>query len=202
MSFVATVDVGAVESGRHAHPQAVSIALWAFIGVATALFSLFLLAYVMRMASSDWSPIGLPWQLLVSTALLVAGSATMEAAGRAAHAGRGDLAHSLLQVGGACALSFVCVQLWAWHALAAARVMMAGNPAASFFYVLTAMHGLHVLGGLVGWTVAMRRPAAWRMALCARYWHFLLVVWAALFAAMAWLTPEFARWICGQGGTP
>lgn len=84
-------------------------------------------------------------------------------------------------------------------------MLLAGNPAASFFYLLTAMHGLHVIGGLVGWWVAARSvwrqadPAsvAWRITLCARYWHFLLVVWVVLFAAMALLTPELVRVICG-----
>ncbi len=67
-------------------------------------------------------------------------------------------------------------------------MLLAGNPAASFFYLLTAMHGLHVIGDLVGWWVEARGvwrqadPAsvAWRITLCARYWHFLLVVGRAI----------------------
>jgi cytochrome c oxidase subunit 3 len=83
-----------------------------------------------------------------------------------------------------------------------------GNPAASFFYLLTAMHGLHVIGGLVGWTVTARGAlrgggtarVAELIALCARYWHFLLAVWIVLFAAVGWLTPELVRLICGISG--
>ena len=182
------------------------IGLWAFMGVATALFSLFTLAYAMRMDSGDWSPIAMPWQLWLSTGLLVAGSACLQ---RAASAARGDhpaAARTLLGAGGACALAFLGVQLWAWQVLQAAQVMPAGNPAASFFYLLTAMHGLHVIGGLAGWAVTARGagraagPAfAWRVALCARYWHFLLAVWMLLFATLVWLTPEAVRWICGTG---
>lgn len=182
------------------------IGLWAFMGVATALFSLFTLAYAMRMDSGDWSPIAMPWQLWLSTGLLVAGSACLQ---RAASAARGDhpaAARTLLGAGGACALAFLGVQLWAWQVLQAAQVMPAGNPAASFFYLLTAMHGLHVIGGLAGWAVTARGagraacPAfAWRVALCARYWHFLLAVWVVLFATLGWLTPEVVRWICGTG---
>jgi cytochrome c oxidase subunit 3 len=65
------------------------------------------------------------------------------------------------------------------------------------------MHGLHVLGGLAAWawTVHAAWPdpaaAAWRIALCARYWHFLLAVWGVLFALLGWVTPEVARAICG-----
>ena len=61
--------------------------LWAFMGVATALFTLFILAYAMRMDSGDWSPIAMPWQLWLSTALLVAGSLLLRRAARGA--GRG-----------------------------------------------------------------------------------------------------------------
>ena len=188
--------------------RAASTALWFFIGVASTLFTLFLLAYGMRMDAADWTPIALPAQLWLSSALLLAGSVLMQRAAAAAHAGDRIRVRRLLLAGGAAAAAFLCVQLWAWQALLDARVALAGNPAASFFYVLTALHGLHVLGGLVAWSVAAQPPpttpgepdpAAWRIALCARYWHFLLAVWAVLFAALGWLTPEIVRAICGRG---
>jgi cytochrome c oxidase subunit 3 len=189
-----------------------SIALWVFIGVATALFSLFIAAYIMRMNASDWSPIGMPPQLWVSTALLIGTSILMQLAARP-----GRLSHAMLVGGGISALAFLAVQLWAWEALLDQRVMPAGNPAASFFYLLTAMHGLHAVGGLVawGWTVRamqhmveadmqdahnmhemhnMRR----RIALCARYWHFLLAVWIVLYATFTGLTPGIVAFICGR----
>jgi cytochrome c oxidase subunit 3 len=178
--------------------QAVGVALWVFIGVASTLFGLFFAAYVMRMDSNDWTPIVLPWQTWLSTAVLIAGSVTLECASRAARAGRGDDAQRLLMAGGACAIAFVLVQLWSWQALQAAKVMLAGNPSASFFYLLTALHGLHVIGGLIGWAVALRSPSPWRTMLLARYWHFLLAVWAVLFASLGWLTPEVVDFICGR----
>jgi len=191
------------------HAQAAGTALWLFMGVATTLFSLFIVAYGMRMLDApDWSPIALPPQLWLSTALLVAGSVLMQRAGTAAVAGRPAALRVLLIGGCAAAAAFVGSQLWSWQALIDQRVMLGANPAASFFYVLTALHGLHVLGGLVAWSVAaqaLSQPAAelpasaWRIRLCARYWHFLLVVWVALFAALALLTPEVVRFICGRG---
>ncbi len=176
--------------------RAADIGLWFFIAVATSLFSLFLTAYAMRMdGSGDWTTLAMPWQLWLSTALLAAGSLLLERARRseAAHARRWLLA------GGACAAAFVLSQLWAWQALQTARVALAGNPAASFFYLLTALHGLHVLGGLAGWAVTVRQAAHWRIALCARYWHFLFVVWALLFAAFGLLTQDVVDFICGRG---
>jgi cytochrome c oxidase subunit 3 len=114
----------------------------------------------------------------------------------------------LLLAGGACAFAFLGVQLWGWSSLLSMKVMPASSPAGSFFYLLTAMHGLHVLGGIAGWAVVMRRignrvvssdsaATAQVIELCARYWHFLLAVWIVLFAMLGWLTPEAVRFICG-----
>jgi cytochrome c oxidase subunit III len=190
---------------RDAAAVAVGIGLWVFIGVASALFLLFITAYVMRMNGADWSAIAMPWQLWLSTALLLMGSLTLQRSAAAARGAHWERARSLLLLGGACAIAFLAVQLWVWQALYAMRVMPAGNPAASFFYLLTALHGLHVAGGLVAWGVAVRGlrhsddPArgAWRIALCARYWHFLLGLWLLLFATLGGLTPEVVRAICG-----
>lgn len=175
------------------------IALWAFIGVASSLFLLFIASYLMRMEASDWSSIAMPWQLWLSTTLLVAGSVLLYRASVDSARAQG-----LLLAGGACAFAFLGAQLWAWQVLLDMRVTPAGNPAGSFFYLLTAMHGLHVIGGLVAWlmTVRHRRSAdaagnRRRIALCARYWHFLLAVWLVLFATLSGVTPEVVRFICG-----
>jgi cytochrome c oxidase subunit III len=178
-------------------PAPAAIGLWVFIGVASTLFALFLTAYAMRMdRAPDWTKLALPWQLWLSTALLVAGSVLLARASSA-----GDNARAPLLGAGACAIAFVACQLWAWQSLADARVSFTGNPAASFFYVLTALHGLHVAGGLVAWARVLRAPQAERIGLLARYWHFLLAVWLALFAALGWLTPEIVAFICGRGWT-
>jgi len=188
--------------------RALGTGLWVFIGVGSVLFMLFIVAYAMRMDQGEWSAIATPWQLWLSSALLVAGSLALHAAGGQARALRFRSARRLWLAGGAAAAAFLCAQLWAWQSLVDARVMLATNPAASFFYMLTAMHGLHVIGGLVAWSVVAKhvlpedaepRAAALRIALVARYWHFLLAVWVVLYAALGWLTPEIVRFICGRG---
>ena len=90
------------------------------------------------------------------------------------------------------ALAFLAGQLLAWRQLDAAGYFLASNPANSFFYLLTAVHGLHVLGGLVA--LARAAGKVWRgedadrvrlsVELCAIYWHFLLFVWLVLFALL------------------
>lgn len=191
---------------RRGRRQAIcGVGLWVFIGVATTLFSLFIAAYIMRMSEADAAAIAMPGQLWLSTALLVLGSVLLQrAAGMAESATRKDRTRILLLAGGACAVAFLAVQWWSWQALLMQQVTPVGNPAGSFFYLLTAMHGLHVAGGLAGWVLAARAAwrdpdpgaAAWRIALCARYWHFLLLVWLALYASFTWITPDVARIIC------
>jgi cytochrome c oxidase subunit 3 len=176
---------------------AASTGLWVFIGVVSSLFGLFFAAYVMRLSEAEGYPLALPWQFWLSTGLLVAGSLALQGAAARARAG-GD-ARPLWRAGGFCALAFVLVQLWAWSALAAAQVLPQGNPAASFLYVLTGLHALHVLGGAGAWLLVARRPhlSAWRIRLCARYWHFLLALWLILYATLGLLTPDLVRAICG-----
>ena len=87
-----------------------------------------------------------------------------------------------------------------WRHLAAAGYFLASNPANSFFYLITAVHGLHVLGGLVALGRAADR--AWRgrdmgklrlsVDLCTTYWHFLLFVWVVLFALINGWASDFA----------
>lgn len=192
MNYGATLDIGTPLR----RSQATGIGLWVFIAVASTLFALFITAYAMRMLDApDWSRIVMPWQLWLSTLWLAAGSLLLHAASTRPAA----QARWLLQAGGACAVAFVLTQWSAWQALQQARVALAGNPAASFFYLLTALHALHVVGGLVAWGLTLRDGQAWRIALCARYWHFLLLVWVLLFAALGWLTPEVVAFICGRG---
>src|SRR5574341_589481 len=182
----------------HVAIDALGTGLWAFIGVPSTLFALFLTAYGMRMQSGgDWARLAMPWQLWLSSGLLLLVSVLLERCAGLARGGRQAAALALLRSAGVGACAFIAVQLWGWQALQEARVVVAGNPAASFFYLLTAMHGLHALGGIAAWGVTLRHAGqgdaahlARSVALLARYWHFLLALWAVLFAALGWLTPE------------
>ena len=82
-------------------------------------------------------------------------------------------------------LLFVAGQYVAWKQLAAQGLYLATHPSSSFFYVLTATHALHVLGGLGGLIYAIRKlnKSALRrntVVATARYWHFMGVLWVYL----------------------
>ena len=178
-------------SGASARPPA-KTALWVFLTVATSLFVLFVSAYSMRLNFADWSPLPRPRLLMFNTALLVAASLAME---WAVHAARRDDREGVrrgLAASGLLTVGFIAGQLVVWKQMAGVGILLTSGAAASFFYLLTAVHGVHVLGGLVAWSRAALR--AWRGAdaarlrlgieLCATYWHFLLAVWLALYALL------------------
>jgi cytochrome c oxidase subunit 3 len=98
-----------------------------------------------------------------------------------------------LLLGGLLTLAFLGGQFYAWSLVRGSGFFAPQNPAVAFFYLLTAVHGLHLLGGLYVWgrTLArMRREnveaidVQLSVELCSVYWHFLLLVWLGLFAVM------------------
>jgi cytochrome c oxidase subunit 3 len=168
------------------------VALWVFLAVATSLFVLFVSAYAMRLGLADWSPLPRPRLLMLNTAVLVGASLAMEWTARAArHGDPGKVRHGLA-AGGVLTLAFVAGQLLVWKQLNDAGFLLSTSAASAFFYLFTAVHGVHVLGGLVAWLRAVLRtwrgsdPAAARLGveLCATYWHFLLAVWIVLYALL------------------
>jgi cytochrome c oxidase subunit 3 len=189
-------------------PAAAQIGLWVFMGVMGSLFLLFGLAYVMRITYADWRMMPpVPWQLWLSTALLAAGSIGWQAAAARASNGRRNAA--LLWGGLALlsALAFIASQLAAWRVLAQAGHVVAAHPGSSFFYLLTAMHGLHLLGGVLAavWLLWRLRHgpaqyAAQALGLCAQYWHLLLLLWLYLFLLLFALTPQLVVELCRSVG--
>jgi cytochrome c oxidase subunit 3 len=168
------------------------IGLITFIAVVTSLFGLFLSAYMMRMKLPDWSALTEPRILWLNSVVLILASIAFELTRGAAKRGQLLTVKSGLLAGGVCTTLFLLGQLVAWQQLNAAGYFMASNPANSFFYVLTAVHGLHLLGGMWVWgrtttrvlTGADLHSVRLSVELCTVYWHYLLLVWAGLFALL------------------
>ena len=162
------------------------VGLRVFFAVATSLFLLFIVSYRMRMYYEDWVPLQEPLLLWINTGVLALASVLMQRA-KGLAATDSPRARGWFLCGGVAAVCFVGLQLLIWSQLAAAGHFVSSNPASSFFYLITAVHGLHVLGGLFAWGRTLARAggdrAQFRMGvdLCTVYWHFLLVVWAVLF---------------------
>jgi cytochrome c oxidase subunit III len=178
-------------SGVSGTPTA-KVGLYVFLAVVGALFALFISAYLMRMSLADWRPVPKPTLLWINTGVLMLASAGLQWARSAAyHEDREGVKIALLATGGAT-LAFVAGQVWAWQQLTSTGYLLAGNPANTFFYLITALHGLHLLGGLVAlgrtglrvW--AGRDPSELRLSLelCSMYWDFLLLMWLVLFGLL------------------
>ena len=168
------------------------IGLISFIAVVTSLFALFLSAYLMRMKLGDWRPLTEPNLLWFNTAILVLASVAFQMARGAATRGQLLAVKIGLLAGGVCTALFLSGQLVAWQQLNTSGYFLAGNPANSFFYLLTALHGLHLLGGMWVWgrtttrvlTGADVESVRLSVELCTVYWHYLLLVWIGLFALL------------------
>ena len=168
----------------------VKVGLGVFLAVATSLFALLISAYYMRMMGGDWLDLPIPRVLWLNTAILVLASIAMQRTRFAAQQGQLERVKSGLIASGALTFGFLAGQLWAWQQMDAAGYFLAANPAFSFFFLLTAVHGLHLMGGLWVWARTTARVLrggvdadAIRLSvqLCTVYWHYLLAVWAVLF---------------------
>ncbi len=168
------------------------MAVWVFLATVTMLFAAFSSALLIRRTAADWLPVAMPAVLWLNTALLVAASLTLERA----KAVSGKRVRWLLAAA-VFSVLFLFGQLAAWQELVREGVYLPTNPHSSFFYILTALHGLHLLGGLafLGWVAiraaggfsAVRQFASIResVSLCATYWHFLGVLWIYLFVVLS-----------------
>lgn len=167
--------------------------LLTFLLPLASLFGLVIMAYVLRRHLPDWQAIPLPWQVWLSTLLLLGSSVTFEQARQSAEAAHWHDVRRRLLGSGALAVAFIGSQLWAWYALYADGYVLGANPANSFFYLMTGLHALHLVAGLVAWSktraALLQQPepattATTYVQLCAIYWHFLLLVWLVLFAVL------------------
>ena len=177
---------GSGAPGGFADPT--TFGLWAFLGTLTMLFIGFTSAYVVRRAAADWRPLAAPPLLWLNTAALLASSLALQTArGRLRE---WDLPGARAWVGatGLLGVAFVAGQLGVWRVLRAQGIYLVTNPHSSFFYLLTGLHAVHFLGGLVWFAVVLARlrrltltPGEDGLGLFATYWHFLGGLWVYLF---------------------
>jgi cytochrome c oxidase subunit 3 len=173
-------------------PPPSSTGIWVVLFAITMTFAAFTSALIVRKgASLDWRHFTLPSILYFNTVLLLASSATLEVSRRRVAVFMGGVKSQAesparwLYVTLFLGLLFVTGQYVAWLQLSAQGVFLATNPSSSFFYVLTAAHALHVLGGLGGILYVIRKLSTSvlrRSTLDAtsRYWHFMAALWLYL----------------------
>jgi len=179
-------------AGSASHGHAKRLALRVFLAVVAVLFMLLLIAYGGRMAYEDWRPAPQVRLLWANTLVLILSSVALQWAQYSVRRGQRDAMRVGLLAAGAFTVVFLFGQVLAWRQLGTMVYFEVTNPAIAFFYLITGLHGLHLLGGLVAWGRTVARVwgdfdvAQMRQSveLCAVYWHFLLLVWLVLFGLL------------------
>jgi cytochrome c oxidase subunit 3 len=163
------------------------IGIWVLLAVIAMLFAAFSSAYLVRMTSTDWRPVALPSVLWLNTLILIASSVSLELGRRAGGVLQGRWLNLSLFLG----LLFLAGQVAAWRQLVDAGILVPTSPHSSFLFILTGLHGLHLIGGLafmlsakLGLGGGETSTAADRLGLCATYWHFMGGLWVYLFAVL------------------
>jgi len=166
--------------------------IWIALFAVTMSFAAFTSALFIRQASTDWTHIAAPPVLFVSTAVLLVSSLMIEMGrhgfdgkpiSQIEERGKGLVLLTATLVLG---LAFVGGQYLAWRELAAQGLYLATNPNSSFFYLLTGVHALHVLGGIAALAYLLAQLAA-RSSVRRNlvngvvvYWHFMAALWLYL----------------------
>ena len=162
--------------------------------VSTIFFCLFIVTYSDRMIYPDWQRMPEPWLLWINTIILFFSSFVFINAQIASKNNQFEKVKNRLLLIGFLALAFLIGQLLVWQQLINNGYYVSANPSNAYFYVFTALHGIHLLGGLVYWNITIKKVWALddiviykvkhTVELCAIYWHFLLAVWLVLFGLM------------------
>lgn len=172
------------------------IGMWLALASVMMLFTSLSSAYVVRAGTArDWVPIAMPRVLLVSTALILISSVTLEFARRSLKRSLHNAYAKYVLLTVLLGLGFLAAQLIAWRQLAVQGVYLASHPHSSFFYLLTGAHAVHLVGGLLAllflWFRSRRRHQFVEPGRVARrqatadavtiYWHFMDGLWIYLF---------------------
>jgi len=187
-----TAAIGPHPDDRPTVREPYAIGLVAIVTTVVMLFTAFTAALLIRRSGDDWFHVSLPGIVWVNTLVLLASSGAVERARAAVRIGAAERTARWLSAGLALGLLFLAGQIVAWRSLGARGVLPGSNPYAAFFYMLSAVHGAHVLGGVgaLTWTLARARAGMYRatrhagLTHAAIYWHVVGGVWLWLLAIL------------------
>ena len=169
------------------HPK--KFAMWLFIGSVAMLFAAFTSAYIVRQAEGNWLYFELPNLFYITSGIIIMSSMTLQLAYVEAKKDNLDRVKLLVSATSLLGLAFLVGQVMAWRELVTHSVYLVGNPSGSFIYILTGLHGAHLVSGIVFLLIVLNSTFKFKihsknlaqLEMCLTYWHFLGGLWLYLF---------------------
>jgi cytochrome c oxidase subunit 3 len=167
--------------------------LWILLTAIVMLFGGLSSAYIVLRGVPDWQNIAIPSLVWINTFVLIASSVTIEFSRAAIRANRAEKMKLWVAATGILGFVFLVGQLVVWRQLISAGVYLPSTLHSSFFYILTGLHGIHLVGGIIGLTWLHAQAFKNRLTsssheplkLCATYWHFMDLLWVYLAILLA-----------------
>jgi len=178
------------------HPH--KFVMWVAIGGIIMMFAGLTSAYIVKKNQSSWLQFDLPVQFYYSTAGIVLSSIAMFLSARAIKAGKMGQYKVMISVTAVFGITFLLMQYLGFKDLQARNITLVGarsNSAASFLFVITFLHMLHVLGGVIALTLLRVKGNSKKtteskivsVEILSTYWHFVDLLWIYLFLFYNWI---------------
>lgn len=164
-------------------------ALWLFMVTVGMIFASLTSAYIVRQAEGNWLDFALPIEMWISSGIIIVSSITMLWASKAAKRDNLEQVKLGVTITTLLGVAFLIAQLYSWDALVENKVFFVGNPSGSFLYVLSGLHGIHIISGIIFLLIVLVSTYKYkvhsknlnRIQMCASFWHFLGALWIYLF---------------------
>ena len=178
------------------HPH--KFTLWVAMGSIVMMFAALTSAYIVKKNQSSWLEFDLPLIFRYSTATILLSSITIHLAIKAFKAREMSRYRNLITITAILGLLFITMQWLGFRNLESRQIALIGaksNSAASFLFVVTGFHMVHVLGGVIAllviffraYSVKVKNYSSLPVELLGTYWHFVDALWIYLFIFYNWI---------------
>ncbi len=169
--------------------------MWLFIASVMMLFMSLTSAYIVRQAEGNWLYFELPTLFMISCGVIIASSVSMQLGYWAAKKDQFNKVKNYVAVTTVLGFVFLALQYLGWKDMISNSIYLVGNPSGSFIYILTGLHGLHIMSAIVYLLIVLNSAAKLKisssnmtqMEMCTTYWHFLGLLWLYLFVFLTLL---------------
>jgi cytochrome c oxidase subunit 3 len=169
------------------HPK--KFGLWLFMISVVMIFASLTSAYIVRQAEGNWLMFDLPIEMWITSGIILLSSVTMHLTYLSAKKDNLERVKIMIGITLALGFAFLIGQYFVWEALVAENVFFVGNPSGSFLYVLSGLHAIHLVSGVIFLIIVLISTFKYRVhsknlaqiEMCSTYWHFLGGLWVYLF---------------------